>query len=70
MTEINDTKCPICGENNSCQYSMKNNTAQKSCWCENSNYIFSDDIFTHISDKLKDKTCVCESCVKALKKNK
>ena len=68
MTEIDETLCPLCGNNNSCKNVVEDNTPQQSCWCENTEYSFPVDLFTRIPAKFKDKACICESCAQAYKK--
>ncbi len=67
---IDETKCPLCGNNNACQISVENKMSKKPCWCNNTKYVFPVDLVTGISPKFNDKACICESCAQAYRKIK
>lgn len=66
---IDEKKCPVCGNNNSCQNAENDTTTQQACWCENTEYAFPVDLFTRIPAKFKDKACICKSCAQAYRKS-
>ncbi len=69
MNENSDeAKCPLCGQNNACHNIVNGASRTKPCWCENTEYEFPVDLFTHIPAKFKDKACICEACAQAYRK--
>ncbi|MFV1985396.1 MAG: cysteine-rich CWC family protein [Thiohalomonadales bacterium] len=67
---IDETKCPLCGDDNACQNSAENKMSQQPCWCNNTEYVFPIDLVTGISTKFNDKACICASCAQAYRKIK
>lgn len=53
------TICPICGEKNNCSL-LKNESIEK-CWCNK--VVINKQIFESISEKNREKSCVCQNCV-------
>ncbi|MBF0264000.1 MAG: cob(I)yrinic acid a,c-diamide adenosyltransferase [Gammaproteobacteria bacterium] len=61
---IDDSICPLCQKKNHCQ---ARNTAL-SCWCHQK--VIPEELIARVPEELKNKTCICQSCVDAYHKKK
>lgn len=52
--EIDQTKCPICGNDNNCKHN-------KECWCHN--VTIPNGLLDMIPEDKKGKACICKSCI-------
>ena len=60
MKEIRDfTRCPICGKDNNCCYSLDKNLGV--CWCTQE--FFPDEIFSLVPLEERRKSCICKDCL-------
>ncbi|WP_379968169.1 cysteine-rich CWC family protein [Ectobacillus sp. sgz5001026] len=56
--------CPICGKGNSC--GNVQGKAHGSCWCSNES--FPEDIFKLVPEEKIRKSCICQECLSAFKR--
>ncbi len=48
--------CPLCGQNNHCGVDEGN------CWCRMET--FSEELLSSVPEKQKNKSCICQNCIK------
>ena len=61
---INDYICPLCQQPNQCKSKDKSNN----CWCDNKK--IPEALLAKVPESLKNKTCICESCINSYNKAK
>lgn len=72
-TPLDETRCPLCGEDNACLNAYLNVTLggspENNCWCNDGSVSFPAELIAQVPNDLKHKACICRSCVeKHLKK--
>ena len=65
ITTVDQTKCPLCGNENNCatEIAKANGQPEQPCWCRNET--FSAELLATIPLPAQGKACVCHSCVTA-----
>ncbi len=60
--EVDQTKCPLCGDENNCATEIAKATGQpeQSCWCRNET--FSAELLATIPEPAQGKACICINC--------
>lgn len=60
--EVDQTKCPLCGDENNCATEIAKATGQpeQPCWCRNET--FSAELLATIPEPAQGKACVCVNC--------
>lgn len=77
-TTIDETRCPLCGENNAClnvslnaclkaslNVSLKvkqSGGSENKCWCSDDSISFPAELIAQVPGHLKRKACICQSC--------
>lgn len=65
MAEIDETKCPLCGEDNNCMNLKIRCDLKSDCWCASEDMSFPSELIEKVPEDAKLKACICQSCVKA-----
>ncbi len=61
--------CPLCGKPNSC-INLGAKDIHKTCWCNDPNIHFSNELLEQIPADKRRKACVCRACALAfMRKN-
>ena len=57
--DVDQTKCPLCGEANNCESEIAKATGQpeQPCWCRNET--FSAELLASIPQPAQGKACIC-----------
>ncbi|MCE2570366.1 cysteine-rich CWC family protein [Motilimonas eburnea] len=56
--------CPLCGQANACVNLAEKDVA-KSCWCNDPNIRFPQELLGQIPAEKRRKACVCRACALA-----
>ncbi|WP_099476741.1 cysteine-rich CWC family protein [Paenibacillus ihbetae] len=63
---VDQTTCPLCRQPNQCAYAAKLSDAN-ACWCTRES--FPERVLKSIPKKYAGKTCICQSCLQAIRAN-
>ena len=61
--QIDETCCPLCGEDNACLNIKRGGDTEKNCWCNTKRLSFPDELIAQVPNHLKHKACICQTCV-------
>ena len=64
-SEIDETKCPLCGKDNACLNVKCSGGPENKCWCNREQFTFPEKLLSQIPDHLRRKACICQACVEA-----
>ncbi|EKO3451146.1 cysteine-rich CWC family protein [Vibrio fluvialis] len=53
--------CPLCGNGNAC-VNLSTGDVTKSCWCNDPNITFSQELLDRVPKDAKRKACICKTC--------
>lgn len=59
---IDETRCPLCGEDNDCLNIKRDGDMKKNCWCNDGRITFPAELIAKVPTQLKHKACICRSC--------
>lgn len=60
MKAMDQSKCPLCGEPNSCAQVGKRSGEEVECWC--GKVSIPESVLANIPVEARGKTCVCRMC--------
>jgi hypothetical protein len=58
---IDPSKCPLCGEDNSCKNICGDTDKNKNCWCKSEK--FPKQLLDAVPVEAKNKACICQRCL-------
>lgn len=65
VNEVDNAKCPLCGESNQCAVAADPNAI--ACWCES--VTFPDELLAKMPADAVRKSCVCQKCLLEFQKS-
>lgn len=61
-TKIDETKCPLCGQDNNCLNVKCGGDPENNCWCNDKGISFPPELTDQVPEPAKHKACICQAC--------
>jgi Cysteine-rich CWC len=63
-SQIDPSRCPLCGQTNQCAMEIEKATgiAQEACWCVGMD--FSANVLAKVPPTAQNQACICASCAR------
>ncbi|SBS26313.1 hypothetical protein MAQ5080_00484 [Marinomonas aquimarina] len=61
MSSIDPNRCPLCGADNHCAVTLKQDPS--TCWCHQPDVLIDSDLLAKLPTAARGKACICQHCV-------